>query len=612
MTKAVSLKILKLHYGGDSIGNDIRLEIEVAGEKIFSYTQTIKKGSTFEYNQEVKQFKGVNGFLEVPLKFIVTEKDWLWSDVGETNGKIQIDPNVLPQTFDFQVTVQEKNRLTRSKSTAIFTLTLEAKEFNPIYPRPRPYINLSKKDYNRFDTEIAEAVGNWNDEFLNQEYPPYTPLDPSLVKAMVYAESEFGYYIRRKTARNPHPYPSYPDVMQVADPDNDAIYALQNVYNPKKHKMGTEYEIVYGKEVLFYHPEANAVTAQQSIYWGVRWLYKKAQKNVKTSAGLVREWKDWKQAVHDYNGEGDPQYVDKVYQAYEKGVGENKYPLWSVVLLFLCLVGITPFFFFVDYEKLENSILAFEDRIFAYGQQANIKSADIEDSQSWISPLELREKVLKSHKKDDPEEEIEDIEIGKLYDSQLFFAIIENQKDWWEYFDIGKIGKHDKVTWLEIESWPEGVYMQNSILSARWVELKGFNEPILEVYGITHMGNGSIYLFRVKQDTYDLIFSTFAVDRHYEAHWEPENYKKYSYGTCSEVFQNDKLAVDYSDVNHDGVSDITLSGIMELSCESEEKSKDGPKSEIEISATPIKHTYFLEKKDKCAIPTPLFFYNCYN
>ena len=214
------------------------------------------------------------------------------------------------------------------------------------------------------------------------------------------------YYIRE--IAQSHPYPSYL-MYQVADPDNDAIYALQNVYNPKKHKMGTEYEIVYGKEVLFYHPEANAVTAQQSIYWGVRWLYKKAQKNVKTSAGLVREWKDWKQAVHDYNGEGDPQYVDKVYQAYEKGVGENKYPLWSVVLLFLCLVGITPFFFFVDYEKLENSILAFEDRIFAYGQQANIISADIEDSQSWISPLELG-KVLKSHKRRS-EEEIEDIEI---------------------------------------------------------------------------------------------------------------------------------------------------------------------------------------------------------
>lgn len=50
-----------------------------------------------------------------------------------------------------------------------------------------------EEDYNRFDREIIESVAEWNNEFLEQDYPPTEPLDPSLVKAIIYIESRIGY-----------------------------------------------------------------------------------------------------------------------------------------------------------------------------------------------------------------------------------------------------------------------------------------------------------------------------------------------------------------------------------------------------------------------------------
>ncbi|MEK7190323.1 MAG: hypothetical protein AAB661_00985, partial [Patescibacteria group bacterium] len=310
MAKAISLKILKLQYGGESIGNDILLEVETVGKNFSSY-QTIKRGSTFEYNQQIQEFRGVNDTLEVHLNIKVTEKDFLFSDIGEISETISIDLNSLPKTFDFQITVQEKNKLTFGKSTAVFSITLEAREFNPVYPRPQVYISPSKKDYNRFDNEIAQAVGYWNDEFMNQEYPPNSPLDPNLVKAMVYVESVIGYGKQRR-------YPSYPDIMQVADPNNDAIYALKNIFNPNpgKKKMGTEYEVFNQQLRILEYKDANGNSPEQSIRWGVRYLYHLAQKNIPEGNLWKREWWTWEEIFPSYNGGGDKGYRKKVWDIY--------------------------------------------------------------------------------------------------------------------------------------------------------------------------------------------------------------------------------------------------------------------------------------------------------
>ncbi|MEK7648505.1 MAG: hypothetical protein AAB400_01160 [Patescibacteria group bacterium] len=193
-------------------------------------------------------------------------------------------------------------------------------------------------DYNRFDSDILDAVNTWNKEF-NDAYPPPEFLHPNLVKAMVYVESKMGYYEAAD-------YPSYPDVMQVADPRNPAIHTLNNDgWLSKKGILAQEKEWKKGKfAVVNYGGKANGASPAESIRWGIRWLYHIAQ-------GITHEktrfWRPWKEAIARYNGGGDPAYSEKVYDTYQRSVDRQstKHPiqLFLFLTLFLPLVAIAAF-----------------------------------------------------------------------------------------------------------------------------------------------------------------------------------------------------------------------------------------------------------------------------
>jgi len=323
MAQKVRIKIIKLQYGGDSIGNDIRLEIETSGQP-FSLDQTIEPKTTSELNQEIAQLLIDGDILEIQIHIRVIEKDLLFNDVGEISGVIQVDPlKTEHQTFDFQIKVQEKNKVI-GKSTAVFSITFGIEIFNPDNIQLKPYnSNNIKKDYNRFDENIKSAVKFWNDEFLSQEYPPSVPLDPDLVKAIVYIESEMGYY-KKGT------FPPYPNIMQVGNSGDPSLHTLNNDgwISPRTGKVAREYEWKSGgEEVLDYHGKANAKTHQESLKWGIRWLYHKAQE-IKDGK---RVWHNWKEAVKGY-GPGKRGYEEKIWNIYTKGTTPAKTKLWSVAL----------------------------------------------------------------------------------------------------------------------------------------------------------------------------------------------------------------------------------------------------------------------------------------
>lgn len=163
------------------------------------------------------------------------------------------------------------------------------------------------EDYNQYDRDIKDAVNYWNNFFKQQNLPPPEPLDPNLVKAMIHVESRMGY-------GSSGGYPAKPDIMQIADPANPAIHTLNNDgwVDPGTGNVAREYEWQNGKlEILDFGGLANARDENQSVYWGVCWLYHKAQVIEKNGG---RTWKSWKEAVSDYNGGGDPNYVEKVYK----------------------------------------------------------------------------------------------------------------------------------------------------------------------------------------------------------------------------------------------------------------------------------------------------------
>lgn len=231
------------------------------------------------------------------------------------------------------------------------------------------------EDYNRFDNEIVDAVNEWNAVF-NDEYPPPEPLHPNLVKAIIYVESKMGYYKSQE-------YPSHPDVMQVADPDNPAIHTLNNDgWRNEEGVLARErWWSVGAIHILDYRGSAGGSSPRESIYWGVRWLY---HKNQGITTKRTRSWSAWKEAVAFYNGGGDPNYVDKVYDVYRGGIDQQnrKYPIKLFLPGILILMALSFSTFGV------HAVIKHQDSKQAIDESLN--SSHPEDVLSGIIPQKVR------------------------------------------------------------------------------------------------------------------------------------------------------------------------------------------------------------------------------
>ncbi|MDP2638741.1 MAG: hypothetical protein Q8P06_01055 [Candidatus Azambacteria bacterium] len=130
MTKSIRLKLSSIKYSGDSIGDDIRAEIEILNQ--FSHIdKKIKAGTTVKINHEVGKFEIDQELFQADISITVIEKDLLFNDVGNTKGNIKVNTvTTKPQLFVFEVQVGESrsllSRLFWGKRMAIFEVTLEA------------------------------------------------------------------------------------------------------------------------------------------------------------------------------------------------------------------------------------------------------------------------------------------------------------------------------------------------------------------------------------------------------------------------------------------------------------------------------------------------------
>lgn len=129
MLKSIQLKLSKVKYSGDSIGDDIRIEIEALG-KFLRVDKRIKVGTVVEINREAGRFETDRGLFQAGVLISVIDKDLFFNDVGNIKGSVKVNTAApKSQQFVFEVQVKE----TRSKSgkpwgakTAIFEITLEA------------------------------------------------------------------------------------------------------------------------------------------------------------------------------------------------------------------------------------------------------------------------------------------------------------------------------------------------------------------------------------------------------------------------------------------------------------------------------------------------------
>ena len=162
-----------------------------------------------------------------------------------------------------------------------------------------------------------------------------------------------------------------------------------------------------------------------------------------------------------------------------------------------------------------------------------------------FNAVTAREAVATWHIEKDSDHPLETIEIFPVPDSSdCCLAICDHQRRWWGFFGLYKLQDGRVLGQAECEEQPS----EQSVRWVRGLNLAGFSRPIIEVYGMTHMASGSLYLYELRNQTLVLLLRTRAVD----AHWGD-----------GETFQDGRLMAEYPDLNGDGIADLLLNGEVE-------------------------------------------------
>lgn len=126
----------------------------------------------------------------------------------------------------------------------------------------------------------------------------------------------------------------------------------------------------------------------------------------------------------------------------------------------------------------------------------------------------------------------------------LVAARCDVESDRWGFFGVYHL-TNGRVDW---QAQADDVPGEQSIYRVRTLRLPGFAGPLIEVLGQTHAGNGSLYLYELRDRRLLLLLRTRAVDRHW---------------ADGETFRNGHLEPEYRDVDGDGEIDVVLSGEIE-------------------------------------------------
>ncbi|MDA2936387.1 hypothetical protein MYX06_04185, partial [Patescibacteria group bacterium AH-259-L05] len=232
---------------------------------------------------------------------------------------------------------------------------------------PYTYKGVSgDEDYNQYDKIIEKIVKEWNDEFSNDIYPPPQLLDPNLVKAIIYRESRIGYYPGGEI-----------DIMQVGDPLNPAMRTLNGELKESWIQNGQKIR-------LDYKGGARVDTPKQSIKWGIRWLYHKAQGITSDSK---KYWRGWEQAVIKYNGSSRKyDYQKEVWRIYKDGIDPDGNILWQNKQSSFSIVKIVLFIFLALF------ILSVG---YYWGNKVYIVDQNSEEQDAWIASYEDHQYINK-------------------------------------------------------------------------------------------------------------------------------------------------------------------------------------------------------------------------
>ncbi|MGK5092902.1 hypothetical protein WDW89_12910 [Deltaproteobacteria bacterium TL4] len=124
MKKIIILKWVGLKYSGDSIGRNLRIEMEVPNH-FLGINKKLSKGKSVDLNQEIGQFLTSQPSFSLPVRIRIIERDPVFNDVENLQTTIRVDLNrYSPQRSTHQIEVKEFGGIF-GKKVAIFHVTLE-------------------------------------------------------------------------------------------------------------------------------------------------------------------------------------------------------------------------------------------------------------------------------------------------------------------------------------------------------------------------------------------------------------------------------------------------------------------------------------------------------
>lgn len=127
MLKKIQFKLAKIKYAGKSIGDDIRINIELLNKSL-QVDKKIAAGKAVEFDEEIGSFPSDQKSFAATAKITLTEIDMLFNDVNNNVMAMKVDVNnPKPQKFSCTIELKESRfGKTWGKSAAKFEVIIEA------------------------------------------------------------------------------------------------------------------------------------------------------------------------------------------------------------------------------------------------------------------------------------------------------------------------------------------------------------------------------------------------------------------------------------------------------------------------------------------------------
>lgn len=93
--KIITIQLQSVEYGGDNLGDDIRLDLTVNGASTV-IRGAINHGTTRTFWKALYRFQSTNNTVRIPVSAMVSEEDIVYNDAGSASGSLTVDLNGGP------------------------------------------------------------------------------------------------------------------------------------------------------------------------------------------------------------------------------------------------------------------------------------------------------------------------------------------------------------------------------------------------------------------------------------------------------------------------------------------------------------------------------------